>query len=675
VTVAAPAFSRTEPGWRLRLESVPIERLRGLGIAAGLTATTGALHAVNLTHSPALGDGEGLVVARTWAATELGRLAPATYLYDQPPLGWLQVSLWARLTDAFGRAPDAVAAGREAMLVAFVASAVLLWVLARRLGLSRWAAALALGLFGFSPLAVALHRQVSLENVAVPWILAAFALAATPRRRLGPYASSGALLAVAALSCGSAILVAPALALALWRAVPADRRGYVIAVAGALFAAVAGAFVAYAALRGQLSGDGPSLLGGLGDRFADLPSTGSVFSGGSAGNDTVTEWLGLDLLGPLLGLAAALFALARLPRLAPEAVAFLVLVAAVVRPGHLQPTLATLLLPFGALLVAGAAERLVEGDPAARAASADRPGLPTTGAVATRVRGPGPVPADPRDRQGRRRTLTPPAAALLAAGAVVAVTWAGDARALARDDGTADRRDAEDWLLANRPAGRRVLLDAAMWADLAHAGTPLDEMVLHPSDDEPEADADRVLDAWPRDGVVVSSPATRAAAAADVRLQALAEGSVAVAVFGRGDDAVEVRAVGPDADTDSARRRDPLRATEAGAALSRNAGVRTTPSARRLLADGRVDERVMTTLVAVGAQQPVHVDDFPADPAEVTAGEPRRAVRLRALDDRADAVADIASLLTDQEPPYRPADISVGADGWLTVTWAVTALS
>jgi hypothetical protein len=59
----------------------------------------------------------------------------------------------------------------------------------------------------------------------------------------------------------------------------------------------------------------------------------------------------------------------------------------------------------------------------------------------------------------------------------------------------------------------------------------------------------------------------------------------------------------------------------------------------------------------------------------VTAGEPRRAVRLRALDDRADAVADIASLLTDQEPPYRPADISVGADGWLTVTWAVTALS
>jgi hypothetical protein len=93
----------------------------------------------------------------------------------------------------------------------------------------------------------------------------------------------------------------------------------------------------------------------MSDRFADLPSTGSVFSGGSAGNDTVAGWLGLDLAGPLLALAAAVYALVRLPRLAPAAVAFLVLVAAVVRPGHLQPTLATLLLPFAALLVAGAA--------------------------------------------------------------------------------------------------------------------------------------------------------------------------------------------------------------------------------------------------------------------------------------------------------------------------------
>jgi hypothetical protein len=83
----------------------------------------------------------------------------------------------------------------------------------------------------------------------------------------------------------------------------------------------------------------------------------------------------------------------------------------------------------------------------------------------------------------------------------------------------------------------------------------------------------------------------------------------------------------------------------------------------------------MTTLVALGAQQAVQVDGFPAHPAEVTAGELRRAVRVRALSRPEDAVPAIESLLTDQEPPYRPADISVGADGWLTVTWAVTALS
>ena len=107
--------------------------------------------AVNLAGAPARTGGEGTIVSRVWAAQHLSRLAPAPYLYDQPPLGWLQVSVWTRLTGAFGAAPTAVAAGRSTMVLAFAASAGLLWLLARRLGLARWSAALAVVTFGLSP--------------------------------------------------------------------------------------------------------------------------------------------------------------------------------------------------------------------------------------------------------------------------------------------------------------------------------------------------------------------------------------------------------------------------------------------------------------------------------------------------------------------------------------------
>ena len=89
--------------------------------------------------------------------------------------------------------------------------------------------------------------------------------------------------------------------------------------------------------------------------------------------------------------------------------------------------------------------------------------------------------------------------------------------------------------------------------------------------------------------------------------------------------------------------------------------------------EGRVDERVMTTLVAVGATQPIQVADFPADPAEVAAGEARRSVLLR-TDDPAGA-ADVARLLDRQEAPYRPAEVTVAGDGWVQVTWSLAALS
>jgi hypothetical protein len=55
-------------------------------------------------------------------------------------------------------------------------------------------------LFALSPLAVSSLRMVFLDNLATPWVLSAFVLAASPKRRLWSYAASGACFAVAILT-------------------------------------------------------------------------------------------------------------------------------------------------------------------------------------------------------------------------------------------------------------------------------------------------------------------------------------------------------------------------------------------------------------------------------------------------------------------------------------------
>ncbi len=98
---------------------------------------------------------------------------------------------------------------RAVMLCVTLVTGVLLYVLARRLALPRWAAALAVALFGLSPLSVELHRQIFLDNIAVAWVLAAFVLAASPSRHLWHHFAAGLCAAVAVLSKETILLALP----------------------------------------------------------------------------------------------------------------------------------------------------------------------------------------------------------------------------------------------------------------------------------------------------------------------------------------------------------------------------------------------------------------------------------------------------------------------------------
>jgi hypothetical protein len=148
-----------------------------------------------------------------------------------------------------------------------------------------------------------------------------------------------------------------------------------------------------------------------------------------------------------------------------------------------------------------------------------------------------------------------------------------------------------------------------------------------------------------------------------------------LAVVGTGTDRVEVRKIVPGG-ADRAGRTSAGSghdAAEAGAELARNPSVALTPAARRALVAGRVDQRLMTMLVAVAADRPLSVEAFSSDPAEAGTGAPYRSIAFRARSD--DDARAIRRLLADQVPPYRPTAIEVGPDARMTVTYALAALS
>ena len=131
-----------------------------LGILLILTAT---VRLINLTGSPGRFDDEGTYMAQAYAVAKWGELAHYTYWYDHPPAGWLQLALWTVISGPdFGG--NAVAAGRYLMVIVAVITAALLWALARRIEMSRWASAAAVAVFALSPLAISLSRMVYLDT-------------------------------------------------------------------------------------------------------------------------------------------------------------------------------------------------------------------------------------------------------------------------------------------------------------------------------------------------------------------------------------------------------------------------------------------------------------------------------------------------------------------------------
>ena len=140
-------------------------RLLSLDIVLALLALAGGLRVLYLAApAPAL-PAEAATVAHAYALGHLTSFADAGGA-GVSPFGWLQLAAATMLPDAFGRSTTALAAVRETVLVVAMAGAALLWVLARRLGISAASASAHATVLRDAGLAVAQRHRNSVLHSA-----------------------------------------------------------------------------------------------------------------------------------------------------------------------------------------------------------------------------------------------------------------------------------------------------------------------------------------------------------------------------------------------------------------------------------------------------------------------------------------------------------------------------
>lgn len=360
LTVEKPTTG--SPALRLAALLRRMNRVDTIALAA-IIVIGGIIVLTNLTGAPAYQDDEGTYAAQA-ISVQNGELAPYTYWYDHPPFGWIQLAILAWIPQLFGLGGGTdVGMIRYVMAFYFLATAALIYLLARRVQITPLLALTASAIFIVSPLSLELGRQAFLDSVALPWTLLAFYLALSPRLSLWSHAGAGASFAIAALSKLTALVMGPALLLAIF-----DRKAWLgrsFSVVGFLTvgALVLVNFPLMAAIRGELTtGEGHvSLEDGLRFQFESRAGSGSFWEASSTRQDIVLGWVGADGFLIVAGCIAAIVCLAsRRTRWLTFAVLCFAM-PILVGSGYLPRMYVIAGIPFLCLAIAAAADLVFRG--------------------------------------------------------------------------------------------------------------------------------------------------------------------------------------------------------------------------------------------------------------------------------------------------------------------------
>ena len=488
-------------------------------VALGLLLVA-VVHSLNLAGWPRYWDDEGTYYSQAWAVQHLGALAPYTYWYDHPPLGWLQLAGLSWLPDILvGQdVNSSLLSGRIVMVAYTLATALLTYLLAKRLGLSQGWAMGAMLLWALNPLVIFEGRQILLDNIALPWLLGAFLLALSRRRHLGLHMAAGLSFGIAVLSKETTIVFLPALLVALWQSAYRPTRAFALTGFSVIVAISGSMYLLFAAVRSELF-PGPesvSVWDALVFQLAGREGSGWLLdpNGPAEGAySSLSGWLDLDsgvlVVGGVIAGLVSLF----VRRLRPVGIAILVATLVALRPaGYLPQMYVVAALPFLALAVVGLL------------------------ALAW---------SWVRQAHGLPVRVISGGALLLAVAAVAAAlplrNWEYNYRAALTADTNEIHSATLDYVGDNLPTDSTIVADNALWNDLVDLGWDTEDVLWFYKIDSDGAVMEQVGGSYQGIDYLVWTPGL-ARNAGPIVADAY-EHSTAVWTTGEGEDLVEVRRV------------------------------------------------------------------------------------------------------------------------------------
>jgi hypothetical protein len=216
----------------------------------------------------------------------------------------------------------------------------------------------------------------------------------------------------------------------------------------------------------------------------------------------------------------------------------------------------------------------------------------------------------------------------------------------------AARTAAARWMAGQVSAAAIVSCDPQMCAQLQAHGIPAAQLLTLGGSNPAPLGSD----------LIVSTAAVRSEFGA--RLGSV-YAPVVLASFGTGSAQTAVRVVAAEGGAAYLRslRSDVAARAAAGSQLLQNPRLHSSASARRALATGQVDSRLLTAFAALATMHVVDVVDFPAPAAGASAGMPLRTADIAparpGTPRRPNTIGSLASYLQAQLFPYRPAHITV----------------
>jgi transposase/4-amino-4-deoxy-L-arabinose transferase-like glycosyltransferase len=234
---------------RTSMVAVP-HLLETIIVIVGLTVSFAA-HAINVFYFPHYEEDEGTYMSNAWAITH-GLITPYPYGYGHPPLAWMQIAAWTKLTGGFFTFGNAINSGRVLMLLFAVGCSLLVYLITRRLSGSLITGLLAMAIFSLSPLSITFQREVLLDNFATFWFLLSFYLVVISKSRLLYIVSAAISFGFAFLSKEIIIVLLPVMIYAVWLYTARFQRTFTLVAFTYIVIAICSCYVLLAVLKGEL---------------------------------------------------------------------------------------------------------------------------------------------------------------------------------------------------------------------------------------------------------------------------------------------------------------------------------------------------------------------------------------------------------------------------------------